>query len=94
MSEIGVNFGSLSGTQQRVAMTSTQITSQLDDLKRFLAPMVSTWTGDAATAYGEKQRQWDAAAADLNTVLGAIGKAVGQANDGYQSTERANAARF
>ncbi|WP_116116351.1 WXG100 family type VII secretion target [Austwickia chelonae] len=94
MSEIGVNFGGLAGTHQRVTATVNQMNAQLSDLKSMLAPMVSTWTGEAATNYNEKQRQWDQAAADLNAVLAAIGNAVAQANEGYQSTERANIGRF
>jgi WXG100 family type VII secretion target len=94
MSEIKVSFGELGNAQQSVASTARRMTAQLEDLKRYLAPMVATWTGEAARDYQVKQRQWDAAAADLTAVLTRIGLAVGQANDGYQQVEAANARRW
>jgi WXG100 family type VII secretion target len=93
-SAIKVTFGELAGAQQNVARTSQQMTAQLEDLKRFLAPMVATWSGAAADDYNVKQRQWDTAAADLTAVLARIGVAVGHANDGYQQVEAANARRW
>lgn len=93
-SAIKVTFGELANAQQNVARTSQQITAQLEDLKRFLAPMVATWSGAAADDYNVKQRQWDTAAADLTAVLAQIGVAVGHANDGYQQVEAANARRW
>lgn len=93
-SAIRVTFGELANAQQNVARTSQQMTAQLEDLKRFLAPMVATWTGTAADDYNVKQRQWDTAAADLTAVLSQIGVAVGHANEGYQQVEAANARRW
>ena len=93
-SAIKVTFGELANAQQNVARTAQQMTAQLEDLKRFLAPMVATWSGAAADDYNLKQRQWDTAAADLTAVLTQIGIAVGHANDGYQQVEAANARRW
>ncbi|MGI8817159.1 MAG: WXG100 family type VII secretion target [Pseudonocardia sp.] len=94
MSEIKVTFGELAGAQQNVAGTSQRMNAQLADLKRYLAPMVATWSGQAAEDYQVKQRQWDTAATDLTAVLSQIGVAVGHANDGYQQVESANARRW
>lgn len=91
---IKVTFGELANAQRCVASTSQQMTAQLEDLRRFLAPMVATWTGAAAEDYQARQRQWDTAAADLTAVLTQIGVAVGHANDGYQQVEAANARRW
>jgi 6 kDa early secretory antigenic target len=93
-SEIKVTFGALGAAQGDVATTASRITGQLEDLKRFLAPMVASWHGQAALDYQVKQRQWDAAAADIAAVLAQIGVALGTANDNYQQVERANAARW
>lgn len=92
--QIKVTFGELQATQEKTQATVTSINGQLDDLKSYLAPLVSTWTGAAAESYNAKQKQWDSAAADLNNVLAAIGRALGSANEGYQATESANASRF
>ncbi len=94
MSEIKVTFGALEAAQADVASTATRISGQLEELKRFLAPMVATWEGQAATEYQATQRKWDTAAADLASVLAQIGVALGTANDSYQQVERANAARW
>jgi len=92
--EILVTFGEISNAQSSVATTSRNINQELDDLKSFLAPMVATWTGQAAEDYQVKQQQWDDSAAQLNQVLGQVGVALGTANDNYQQAERANASRW
>ena len=91
MPEIKVTFGALEAARADVSGTVTRITAQLDELKRFLAPLVATWEGEAALEYQAKQRQWDTAAGDLALVLGQIGVALGAANDSYRQAEKANA---
>ena len=87
-SEIKVTFGALATAQSDVSGTASRITEQLEDLRRFLAPMVATWQGAAAQDYQVRQKQWDTAAADLTAVLGQIGVALGAANDGYRRRNR------
>ena len=94
MSQIKVSFGELAAAQQNVAGTSQRISAQLDDLRRFLAPLAAGWQGEAATDYRVKQQQWDTAAADLAGVLAQIGVALGAANDNYQIVEQANSRRW
>ncbi len=94
MSEIRVAFGALEAARSDVAGTAGRISAQLDDLQRFLAPLVATWEGAAATQYRDAQRRWDAAAADLAAVLAQIGAALGTATDSYRQVEQANAARW
>ena len=94
MSEIKVTFGALESAQSDVSGVAGRMTSQLEDLKRFLAPLVATWEGQAATEYQAKQRQWDTAAAGLASVLGQIGVALGMANESYSQVEQANASRW
>jgi len=89
MSEIKVTFGALGAAQTDIAATAGRLQTQLEDLKKFLAPMVSTWTGEASVAYQVKQRQWDTAAQDLQLVLAEAGRAVGLAHDGYLASENA-----
>ena len=93
-SPITVSFAQLHATQEQVQSSVTKINQQLGDLKSYLRPMVSTWTGQAAENYNHAQAQWDRAAEDLNNVLHAIGNALGDANEGYQTTEKGNASRW
>jgi early secretory antigenic target protein ESAT-6 len=92
--QIKVTFAQIQATQERAQSTVASINSSLQDLKSYLAPMVSTWEGQAAQNYHAKQTQWDRAAYDLNQVLSAIGRALGSANEGFQNTESMNARRF
>jgi 6 kDa early secretory antigenic target len=94
MSEIKVSFGALEAARADVSGTATRISGQLGDLKRFLAPLVAGWEGQAAAEYQVKQRQWDSSAADLAGVLAQIGVAIGVANDSYRRVEQVNAARW
>ncbi|MEJ3653954.1 WXG100 family type VII secretion target [Actinomycetes bacterium KLBMP 9759] len=92
--EIKVTFSALAAAQADVSATAGRIAGQLEELKRFLAPMVATWQGQAADDYQLKQRKWDTAAADLAAVLGQIGVRLGAANDGYQQAELVNKRRW
>jgi WXG100 family type VII secretion target len=94
MSEIRVTFAALETAQADVSGVAGRMTGQLEDLKRFLAPLVATWEGQAAAEYQAEQRQWDTAAAGLAGVLAQIGVALGTANESYRQVEQANAARW
>ena len=92
--QIKVTFAQVQATQEHAQQTVTFMNNSFSDLKSYLAPMVSTWSGQAAENYNAKQAQWDAASRDLNEVLAAIGRALGAANEGFQTTESQNASRF
>jgi early secretory antigenic target protein ESAT-6 len=92
--EIRVTFAELAAARTAVAGTAARITGRLDDLRRELSPLVATWEGEAATDYAARQKQWDAAAADLTAVLARIGDALGRAEEGYRHVEQANARRW
>lgn len=94
MSEIKVTFGALESARADVGATSQYIAAQLDDLTRYLAPMVATWDGEAATLYLETQRRWNTAAEDLKNVLMQVGVALGGAHDAYRQAETSNAGRW
>ena len=94
MSEIKVTFAALEAAQADVSAVAGRMTHQLEDLRRFLGPLVATWEGEAATEYRAKQRQWDASASGLAGVLAQIGVALGAAGESYRRVEQANAARW
>ena len=91
---IQVTFGELENARGSIQTTWSNITRELDDLKRYLQPMVQTWSGEASTAYQAQQAKWDQSAADLNQVLNQIGVALGTSNENFQSAERTNASRY
>lgn len=94
MSEIKVTFSGIQGARDSVVATAGRLNTQLEELKRYLAPMVAQWDGQAAEEYGVMQRKWDTAATELTAVLSQIGVALGAAHDGYYQVEQANAARW
>lgn len=94
MSEILVTFGELENARSSIQTTWTNINREMEDLKRFLQPMVATWTGDASSAYQAHQAKWDRSASDLHMVLNQIGVALGTSNENYQAGEAANKGRW
>jgi len=91
MSEILITYSAMHAAQGDVQAAESNLSSQLGDLKAYLAPMVEAWEDDAARAYNVKQQEWDRAAADLTGVLQQIGTALGLAAQDYQDGERHNA---
>lgn len=91
---ISVNYGALQVAADDIRSTTDQVNGILDQLKSDLAPLVSTWEGEAQTAYRQKQDQWDQAAEDMNRVLASIGTAVNDALSRYQEGEGKNTAAF
>jgi early secretory antigenic target protein ESAT-6 len=94
MSEILVTFAELENARSSIQTTWTNINREMEDLKRFLQPMVATWTGEASSAYQAYQAKWDRSAADLHMVLNQIGVALGTSNENYQAGEAANKGRW
>lgn len=92
MSEISYNHAGIAAGVGDLTTAVGTFNSTLDQLRTYLQPLVSTWTGESATAYAALQQQWDTAAADLNSMLGSISLAAGQANDGMHSADRTLAA--
>lgn len=93
-SEIKVTFGAVEQAAADIDAARARITAQLEELRRHLAPVVSSWTGDAAGRYDEAQRRWDRSAADLTETLQRIEVLVVRAGAGYRSVEADNARRF
>ena len=94
MTEIAVNFEQLQSTQEELAAAGSAIEAQLADLKRYLQPVVATWSGAAAETYQAKQAEWNTAATDLNAVLVSVSHALAEVADSYRSTEASNRSRW
>jgi len=89
-----VTFGGIAEAQADTAAISAQISQELADLRSYLAPLTSTWTGTAAVDFQALQARWDSSAADLTGVLQAISAGLGTALGNYQQAEQANAAMW
>ncbi|MFI9814803.1 WXG100 family type VII secretion target [Saccharothrix variisporea] len=91
---IKVSFAELGNAAGSISSQAGQVEQQLEDLKSRLQPIINLWEGAASEAYMEKQRAWDTAAADLQSVLASIGVAVQQATEAYQAAEQQNLKRW
>jgi WXG100 family type VII secretion target len=85
-----VSFEHMAQGAQSIQAAAKSIEAKLDDLKRYLQPIVSEWQGSAVEAYQGRQAEWDQAAAGLFGVLHQIGGAVSVAGDNYHAAEQSN----
>ena len=90
MSEVRVDFGALSGGSAGILSTYRSLQSTLENLESQLAPMVSSWNGDAREAYYQQKRKWDEASAAMATILQQMGQAVDDAHENYTAAENSN----
>ncbi|WP_330272364.1 WXG100 family type VII secretion target [Lentzea sp. NBC_00516] len=91
---IRVTFAEVANAASSISSSAKSVDQQLDDLRTKVTSTLSGYEGDAATQYQAAQEKWDKAAADLQAVLAAIGVAVQQAGEAYETSERQNAARW
>jgi 6 kDa early secretory antigenic target len=90
--QIKVGFDAIATAGEGIGSSAQRIQQQLSDLKSYLAPIVSEWTGRAQEGWQQQQSKWDQAANDLQNVLQAISRAVQEAHGAYVQTEQSNTA--
>ena len=88
--QMQVSFEHMAQGAQSIQAAAKSIEAKLDDLKRYLQPIVSEWQGSAVEAYQGRQAEWDQAANGLFGILHQIGAAVGTAGDNYHAAEQSN----
>jgi early secretory antigenic target protein ESAT-6 len=89
-----VQFGAMQTGEADFASTYQALQSTLSTLESQLQSSLSQWTGDAQQAYYAAKGKWDAAAADMATVVSQLGQVVGVANENYLQAESANKAMW
>ena len=89
-----VNFPALQQASADIQKALSTLDSQLGQLERDAAPLVSSWDGDAKQAYEQRQARWRSASQDLQAMLRDIKSAVDESAADYQSTERKNTNLF
>jgi 6 kDa early secretory antigenic target len=92
--EIVVNFPMLHRAAEDIGSALKRMNSELDDLKRGIQPMVSTWDGGAQNAYLSRQSEWERASQDLSVLLTQIQGAVVKSAEIMQAREKSNIAKF
>lgn len=89
-----VQFGSLETAAGDIAGSANKLEARIDTLESELAPMRSSWEGEAQAAYIACKAKWDQGMRDIKALLAEIGTAVSQSNSDYMATEKANAGRW
>lgn len=89
-----VNFAAMHTASGDIQTAIKTLNEHLAQLERDVAPLVSTWDGDARTAYGARQRQWRTAATELSAMLTDIKKALDDSAQDYRNTENRNVRLF
>ncbi|MEV4275888.1 WXG100 family type VII secretion target [Actinoplanes xinjiangensis] len=89
-----VNFDSLNQARLDIAKAVNKLNADLEYLETEGKKLLGTWSGAAQEAYDQRQRTWQSASQDLQTILAQIGSALEQSKDDYQQTERAATQRF
>jgi ESAT-6 family protein len=82
------NFGALSSGAENFAIAQGTLRRELDELETSLNHKLAQWEDGAQQAYTECKKQWDAAAADMATIIQKLGLAIGTAHDNYQAAEK------
>lgn len=91
-SRIAMSYEQLDAATAEIAQRSGSMTGVLADLRTQLDAL--DWDGEDKAAYEEAKAQWDEAFTKINDILEAVGRAVNNAKERYENTERANASRF
>jgi WXG100 family type VII secretion target len=85
-------FGSLQSGESDFASIYSQLESTISTLDGQLKSNLSEWDGAAQQAYYAAKAQWDAAMANMASVLNNLRGVVSEASTNYPTTEAANAA--
>ncbi|MBO1752400.1 WXG100 family type VII secretion target [Actinotalea sp. BY-33] len=94
MSNLKVNFGALATASADIVNGANQLEQTLATMDRSLQPLRANWTGEASNSYDAAKAKWTAAISDMKLLLADVGRAVDASGQDYQTTERANAARW
>jgi WXG100 family type VII secretion target len=89
-----VNFGALAQASGDISKAISSLQTNLDQVERDAAPLVSTWVGSAQEQYQVRQTKWRSAAQDLTSILQNIKSAVDQSTEDYISTEKQATSRL
>lgn len=84
--DIYVEHGRIEAAAGRLRTHKTTFGAILSQLEGDLAPMITTWSGEARDLYMVKKANWDAAAKDLTALLGQIAVLTENAFTGYSQT--------
>jgi len=84
-----VEFAAMEQGQADFQRTYASLASVIDQLQAQLAANLAEWSGSAQQAFNDAHLTWNAAMANMQTVLGHLGSVIGVASQNYQEAEKA-----
>ncbi|MCF2533662.1 WXG100 family type VII secretion target [Yinghuangia soli] len=90
-SPIVVTFATIQDAANQIKTINGDIRSRLDELKRQVDAVASTWEGQAHSDYMVRQQKWTQAQTEMCQLLDQISAALVQTAEVYQQTETSNA---
>jgi WXG100 family type VII secretion target len=92
--EIAVRYGGLDAITTELGNEAKKLEEGLKALKAAVVRAASGWEGEAANAFGQKMKEWDADAAAIHAALVSIGQKVSVASGDYRGTDLKAAGYF
>jgi len=86
-----------SGLEETAVVLSEVVNAidvRLDALERDLAPLATSWVGEAQQAYAVAKRRWDASIAEMRDLLQQTSVQVSRSNDDYRAADARGARAF
>jgi len=85
-------FGQLEQSQADFASIFNQLSETVNTLDSHLRGSLAEWNGSAQQAYYAAKATWDAAMADMASVVNQLSAVIGVAHHNYTNAESANTA--
>lgn len=92
--QFGVSLEEAQKAAQQVQQVKEELAAELNSLKNQLAPLESSWSGNAQAAYMQLQERWNTDANNLFNALDEIGQALAGNVKTYSESEDSNAAQI
>lgn len=89
-----VNHAGLAGTADDLMGIVNRIDARMNDLEQELAPLRSSWVGEAQEAYRMAKSRWDGAVTDMRDLLLHTSQQVTRSNAEYRAADARGARSF
>ena len=89
-----VDYAGLDQAADDLMSVVNRIDARLQSLERELAPLRTSWVGEAQQAYAAAQLRWDTAVHEMRDLLRGTAAQVTAANDAYRAADARGARAF
>lgn len=89
-----VNHAGLDGAADDLMRIVNRIDARMNELEQELAPLRSSWIGDAQEAYAVAKARWDGALTEMRDLLLSTSRQVTLSNSEYRAADARGARSF